>query len=216
MERIILNRNLKFVLEPLNIEQRGELFTALFNGAYHGVDHIVDNVFQYIKSLQEETEIKRLKMKEIGAIGRAAQKKNKDAATAAPVQCEKRKETKEIRENNLNILNSSHKSLLAKENNFNPPLLAEVADFIQQQKLNVNADTFVNFYQARGWKIGTVPMQNWQAIVKLWHARAEKKILQKNMPVYMQKDDEIYWQQLQSRALKSDERGCSSKEDNHE
>jgi hypothetical protein len=57
-------------------------------------------------------------------------------------------------------------------------------------------------------------MQNWQAIVKLWHTRAERKAAQKKLPAYMQKDDEIYWQQLQSRALK--EADNAAKEGEHE
>lgn len=34
-----------------------------------------------------------------------------------------------------------------------------------------NADGFIDFYESKGWKVGSQKMQDWQAAVRTWHRK---------------------------------------------
>ena len=41
---------------------------------------------------------------------------------------------------------------------------------------HVDAQAFVDFYAAKGWKVGSAPMKDWKAAVRTWEKRdAERK-----------------------------------------
>lgn len=71
------------------------------------------------------------------------------------------------------------------ESRFVSPSLQEVRNFIQQEKLNVDATRFWSYYESRGWTVGgrngDYLMRSWQQQVKLWHAR--ELVEQKNKPL---------------------------------
>ena len=55
-----------------------------------------------------------------------------------------------------------------------PPSVEEVKAFVEQTGSSVDPDLFVRYYQARGWRIGSHPMQSWQAMIKVWERREEQ------------------------------------------
>ena len=55
---------------------------------------------------------------------------------------------------------------------FVPPLVDEVRAFVTAEGLMVEPETFVDFYDSHGWKVGTTAIKNWKATVRLWHRRA--------------------------------------------
>ena len=62
---------------------------------------------------------------------------------------------------------------------FSPPTLDEVKEYIIQNNARyVDAETFYDYYEAIGWKVGKNPMKDWRASVRGWNRR-EKKILPK-------------------------------------
>ena len=54
---------------------------------------------------------------------------------------------------------------------FSPPSAEEVAAYCRERQNKVNADTFVDFYTAKGWKVGNTPMKDWKAAVRTWEKR---------------------------------------------
>lgn len=55
---------------------------------------------------------------------------------------------------------------------FQKPTVEEVADYIKEKGYsNVNAKTFVTYYESVGWKVGRNPMKNWKATVTNWETR---------------------------------------------
>lgn len=209
MEQIVLDVNLKFVLQALDLTQRGALFTALFEGKYDGKDAAVDGVFRYIEILQKEENEKKQHMREIGAKGRASRLQKISGALATPMQRQKRKETKENNINNKNNLNlffsnetSMGKNEIAAEVNFLAPSVEDVRLYAEKNKLKVDAETFVNFYESHGWMVGTTPIRNWQATMKLWHGRAMEAERKKTADAPMRPpDDEHYWHELNQRQM---------------
>lgn len=76
MEQIVLDTNLKYVTAALSLEQKGLLFDALLGGGGEGLDEATFNIYRYISLLQQEAAKKRQRMRDIGAKGNAARRKN--------------------------------------------------------------------------------------------------------------------------------------------
>ena len=51
---------------------------------------------------------------------------------------------------------------------FTAPTLEEVKEYCSERKNNVDAERFINYYTANGWKVGKNPMKDWRAAVRSW------------------------------------------------
>ena len=51
---------------------------------------------------------------------------------------------------------------------FTAPTLEEVKEYCAERKNGVDAERFVNYYMANGWKVGKNPMKDWKAAVRTW------------------------------------------------
>lgn len=56
---------------------------------------------------------------------------------------------------------------------FIKPSIEEVRKYCQERKSNIDAEAFVNFYEAKGWMIGKNKMKDWKAAVRTWE-RSQK------------------------------------------
>jgi hypothetical protein len=54
---------------------------------------------------------------------------------------------------------------------FAPPLIEEVKQYCNERKNTVNPETFINFYEAKGWEIGKNKMKSWKACIRTWENR---------------------------------------------
>lgn len=54
---------------------------------------------------------------------------------------------------------------------FSPPVVADVAAYCAERKNGVDAQQFVDFYTAKGWRVGNSPMKDWRAAVRTWERR---------------------------------------------
>ena len=52
---------------------------------------------------------------------------------------------------------------------FTPPTLSEVQQYIDEKNYSVDAERFVNFYEAKNWMIGKNKMRKWKAALANWH-----------------------------------------------
>lgn len=59
----------------------------------------------------------------------------------------------------------------SKEKRFVKPKLEEIERFIVDNGYDVDGETFFDFYEAKGWKIGKAPMKDWRAAVRNWHRK---------------------------------------------
>ena len=57
---------------------------------------------------------------------------------------------------------------------FTAPTLEEVKEYCAERKNGVDAERFVNYYTANGWKVGKNPMKDWKAAVRTWERNTEK------------------------------------------
>ncbi len=54
---------------------------------------------------------------------------------------------------------------------FTPPQVEEVKQYCAERENGIDAETFIDYYTARGWKIGNQPMKDWKAAVRTWERR---------------------------------------------
>ncbi len=54
---------------------------------------------------------------------------------------------------------------------FEKPTIEEVRAYCRDRGNDVDAEQFVNFYEAKGWKVGNQPMKDWKAAVRTWEKR---------------------------------------------
>lgn len=60
-----------------------------------------------------------------------------------------------------------------KNNNrrFTPPTVEEVRQYCLERNNGIDAESFVAFYESKGWKVGSTPMKNWKSAVITWEKR---------------------------------------------
>ncbi len=59
---------------------------------------------------------------------------------------------------------------------FSPPSLELVNAYIAEKNLNtVDGQSFINFYESKGWMVGKTKMKSWQASIRGWHNRDKQK-----------------------------------------
>ena len=63
------------------------------------------------------------------------------------------------------------KKVAQKKERFKPPTVQEVQDYCNERQNGIQAYTFVNFYQSKGWKVGNQPMKDWRASVRTWEQK---------------------------------------------
>ena len=54
---------------------------------------------------------------------------------------------------------------------FEPPTLEEVKAYCQERQNKVDPQTFIDFYDSKGWMIGKNHMKDWKAAVRTWEKR---------------------------------------------
>lgn len=94
------------------------------------------------------------------------------APSEAPLDQEDREErTKE--ETEENIKEKPPKGGKEKRR-FAPPSLQDVQDYKTSRGdkgENVDPETFIDFYESKGWKVGNQPMKDWKAAFRTWEKR---------------------------------------------
>lgn len=51
---------------------------------------------------------------------------------------------------------------------FKKPTVSEIKAYCEERNNNVDAETFWNFYESKGWKVGNQSMKDWRAAVRTW------------------------------------------------
>ena len=72
--------------------------------------------------------------------------------------------------------------LRSQPSRFKPPTVLEVTDYIKEVKAGIDANGFIDYYTARGWKLtGGDPVKDWKACVRTWSRNGfSKKPVQDN------------------------------------
>lgn len=66
----------------------------------------------------------------------------------------------------------SDKDIKEKNKRFIKPSVDEVRAYCEERQNNVDPETFVDFYESKGWKVGSNPMKDWKSAVRTWEKRS--------------------------------------------
>lgn len=58
-----------------------------------------------------------------------------------------------------------------KEKRFIKPTVEEVKAYCLERNNNIDPESFIDFYESKGWKIGKDQMKDWKAAVRTWERR---------------------------------------------
>ena len=74
---------------------------------------------------------------------------------------------------NINITNTN----LTDSNSayFKKPTLDEVKNYCIERNNNIDAESFIAYYESKGWTVGSGKMKNWKAAVITWEKKNFKK-----------------------------------------
>ena len=77
--------------------------------------------------------------------------------------------------NNKSLSNSTtinkNKEITITNKYFNKPKIEEVELYCIERNNNIDANSFVSYYQSKGWMIGKNKMKDWKAAVRTWELR---------------------------------------------
>jgi hypothetical protein len=79
-----------------------------------------------------------------------------------------------IMEDNKTI-NNTFNNTTNKGTRFTPPSVDEVNDYCDQRNNSVDPQTFIDFYQAKGWMVGKNKMKDWKACVRTWETNRKQR-----------------------------------------
>ena len=81
--------------------------------------------------------------------------------------------------NNLSATNltsiNKNKEIRLINKYFTIPTISEVENYCIERKNNVEAESFINFYDSKGWMVGKNKMKDWRACIRTWEMREKKK-----------------------------------------
>lgn len=105
---------------------------------------------------------------------RVDKEKEKEKEKVKVKENEKEKEKEKVKEKESK--NNSNNIYMCGENiptqthikKFVKPTLEEVRNYCLERKNNVNAEKFIDFYEAKDWYIGKNKMKDWKAAVRTW------------------------------------------------
>lgn len=82
-------------------------------------------------------------------------------------------------------LDKEREHIASKPRRFAKPTVEEVAAYCKERGNHVNPQSFIDWYESKGWRVGNSPMKDWKAAVRTWEQRdAEKKPAQPKPRVF--------------------------------
>ena len=180
------------MVEDMTTEEAGLLLKAIYayrkDKDYKPEDRSIRNAFNILKQRLNEDEDayqqkveKRAEAGKMGGRPKANESNEKQTeAKKANAFSEKQKNPESESEfESESVYESESESVEKKEKrvraSFVRPTVEEVADYCIERKNSVDPEQFVNFYDAKGWKIGKEAMKDWKAAVRTWEKRETRE-----------------------------------------
>jgi hypothetical protein len=64
---------------------------------------------------------------------------------------------------------------MPKSKRFKKPTLQEVEVLCEAKDYTFDPETFWNYYESNGWRVGRNKMKSWKAAAAYWHSRRKNK-----------------------------------------
>lgn len=178
-------------IKSLSNEQLGRLFRAIFNYTMDGEitqEGDIKIAFLFIKN---QLDMDITKWEETRKKRSEAGKKHKGNQYSKTEQTEQMEQVfqngSENENDNVNVnVNVNNKKENTKRKNFKPPTLEQVEHYCKERNNGIDAESFIDFYEAKGWMIGKNKIKDWKACVRTWERN--KKSKEGNVPDWFNQD----------------------------
>ena len=176
----------------LTMEQRGILITAMMNyqmgEELPEMDALTDMAFSFIK---DDMDLNNKKYEEKCAKNKAnGMKGGRPKANGFSENPNKpngffenpTKPNETLYEYEYDYENDNDLKEKEQKKKFVKPSVDEVRAYCSERGNGVDPESFVDFYESKGWKVGSNPMKDWKAAVRTWEKR-DPKPANKRSPV---------------------------------
>ena len=72
-----------------------------------------------------------------------------------------------------------------KKKRFTPPNFFDVFEYCKERGNTINAQTFIDFYESKGWMVGKNKMRDWRAAIRTWENKSSAEQSNKPTPSYL-------------------------------
>lgn len=178
----VMYGDIEDVVDSMEDADIAQLYKAILHYANHGVvDHltpVADIAFRFVKVRMDRDKKRWNEIKEIRrAAGSAGGRKKQANATKSKQSVANQAVNVNVNDNvnvNGNVINRESKADKPPRACFQPPTEAEaIAYFAEQGSSEQEAKSFIDYYTAKGWKIGEkAQMKNWKAAARNWIRRS--------------------------------------------
>ena len=157
--------------EKLSDQEVGRLFRALMEYSEHGTapeltgreSIAFDFIAEDIARDRAAYEQKCLTNAENGSKGGKRTQANATERKRTEAKSSETDKIKDIRNKTIRKTDSNESV-----KRFQPPTVEEVRSYCTERGNNVDPQTFVDFYEAKGWMVGSNHMKDWRACVRTW------------------------------------------------
>ena len=178
MERdsCVFYRSFYEAIDDLEDADKLACYNAIFKYALNGVEPtekgIVSTVFKLVRPLLDKNN-ESYKNGLKGGRPKTEQEPNDNPTETQPKPTDNPNEDVDVNVNENVDVDRKKKS--AKRPAFVKPTVEEVREYCRDRKNGVDAQTFVDFYASKGWKVGNQTMKDWKAAVRTWEKREKPK-----------------------------------------
>ena len=174
------------LFDGMTDEQAGALFKSLCNYQQgqdsRPADPLLGAIYDMItRQFAEDTakyEETCQKRSEAGKSGGRPRKANeskcfseKATETNSFFEKAKKADKDKDKEKDKDLKEKEKKEKVASAPRFVKPTVAQVSDYCRERANGINPESFVDFYESKGWRVGSQPMKDWKACVRTWEQR---------------------------------------------
>ena len=168
-ESFVFYRGFSECIKELDKDVRCECYESLINYALDGIEPDANGVVLAVfKAFKPQIDANNRRYANGQKGGRP---KNQTETKQKP----NRNQTETIMHPNVNVNVNENVNVNDKEKKkdrfFQKPSVQDVADYCKERNNSVDAQTFFDFYEAKGWMIGKEKMRDWKAAVRTWERR---------------------------------------------
>ena len=158
----ITGHNIDIVTKALSIFKELGLIDVLDNGAIYMLD-----IQNFIGKTSTESDRKREYRKRIDSEKNMLSTGKGQMSGQCPLEIEIKKDI-DINKKEIDKEKSKSASADRKVKKFIPPTVEEVKAYCDERNNTVDPNSFIDFYESKGWLIGKNKMKDWKAAVRTW------------------------------------------------
>lgn len=176
----ILHKDSLSVLNKLNDEQAGKLFKAISDYQTQNIlpqDNLISIIFEpFFNQFKRDAE----KYINTCEARRVAGSKGGKQKVANASKCKQElanladSDSKNKNKNDSDSKNDNNAEEGKKKKNFKKPTIEEIKNYILEISASISPESFFDYYESKGWKVGNTPMKDWKATVRNWNRKEQR------------------------------------------